>query len=65
MCIITNMLTKKFGIDASPKTKERGGTLRHSPHPNADGAADTFGGRTSALPLILRRHKYKYFFVRV
>lgn len=27
------MLTKKFGIDASPKTKEWGGTLRHSPHP--------------------------------
>lgn len=59
------MLTKKFGIDVITKTKEWGGTLRHSPHPNADGAVDTFGGRTSALPLILRRNKDNYFFYMV
>ena len=33
--------------------------------PTADGVADTFGGRTSALPLILRRCKYRNLFWNV
>lgn len=43
-------------------TKKVGRYLTSLSPPYADGVADTLGGRTSALPLILRRGKdTKYF----
>lgn len=59
------MLTKKLGIDASPKTKEWGGTLRHSPHPMP--MALSLRSEVAPLRCFLSYDAYKdkYFFVMV